>query len=239
MRGRRKLCASGVAPAGGAMDNCGFDALWLRMAPGSSPPAPRLSVHGLHSTLAGPYDFTLTAGACAAVSGPSGSGKSLFLRMIADLDPNHGEARLDGRARGDMTAPDWRRRVPYVAADAGWWLDAVADHFAPERREQARGLARRLGLVDGQFDGPVARLSTGEQQRLALIRALVLDSPALLLDEPTSALDPQAADRVEALLRERLQAGCAILIVTHDAAQAARLDAERYQMADRRLERRA
>lgn len=198
---------------------------------------PRLRLQGLESPLAGPYDFTLDAGACAVVTGPSGSGKSLFLRMIADLDPNRGEVWRDGVARGSMRAPDWRRDVPYVAADAGWWRDAVADHFAPKHAAAARALAERLGLNDGQFDGLVARLSTGERQRLALIRALVLDSPVLLLDEPTGALDPDAAGRVEAALKARLAAGAAVLMVSHDALQAERLGAARYQMVNRKLTR--
>jgi putative ABC transport system ATP-binding protein len=196
---------------------------------------PRLRVHGLKSALAGPYDFRLEAGRCAVISGPSGSGKSLFLRMIADLDPNEGEVFLDGAPRAAMAAPAWRHQVPYVPAEAGWWLDQVADHFAAGRREMARELAGELGLVDGQFDGPVARLSTGERQRLAVIRALVLDSPALLLDEPTSALDAEAAGKVEAVLQSRLRDGCAILMVSHDAGQAQRLRAEPYEMVDRKL----
>ena len=196
---------------------------------------PRLLIRGLHSPLSGPYDFQVSAGRCAVISGPSGSGKSLFLRMIADLDPNEGEVFLDGASRASMDAPAWRHQVPYVPSEAGWWLDQVADHFAPGRREVARGLAAELGLDDGQFDGPVARLSTGERQRLAIIRALVLDSPALMLDEPTSALDSEAAAKVEAALKARLDAGLALLMVSHDASQARRLGAEAYVMINRKL----
>lgn len=198
---------------------------------------PRLRLHALESPLAGPYDFELDAGACAVITGPSGSGKSLFLRMIADLDPSRGEVWRDGVARQSMSGPDWRREAPYVASDSGWWRDDVAGHFTLDRQTAARALAERLGLNDGQFDGSVARLSTGERQRLALVRALVLQSPLLLLDEPTSALDPEAVGRVEALLIERLAAGDAILMVSHDARQAERLDAARYRMVDRKLTR--
>jgi ABC-type iron transport system FetAB ATPase subunit len=197
--------------------------------------APRLAARRLKSLLAGPYDFTLAAGECAVIGGPSGSGKSLFLRMIADLDPNEGEVALDGQSREAVSGPEWRRRVPYVQAEAGWWTDLVAEHVAPDRREAARALAAGFGLTDGQFDGPVARLSTGEKQRLALVRGLVLESRILLLDEPTSALDRSDALRVEAELKRRLAAGTALLIVSHDANQAKRLGATRYQMQDRKL----
>ena len=196
-----------------------------------------LRLSGLKSPLAGPYDFALESGACAVISGPSGAGKSLFLRMIADLDPNEGDIWQDERPRRSLRAPDWRKAVPYVAADAGWWLDEVAEHFAPDDRKSARDLALRLGLADGQFDGAVARLSTGERQRLAIIRALVLSSPVLLLDEPTSALDPMAIDLVEGVLKERLTAGTSVLMVSHDEQQAVRLQATRYEMVERKLTR--
>ncbi len=87
-----------------------------------------------------------------------------------------------------------------------------------------------------QFGGEVARLSTGERQRLALVRALVLDSPVLLLDEPTGPLDPESVARVEALLAERLKLGAAMVLVSHDPAQSARLGGRRRVMRERRLE---
>ena len=202
----------------------------------SSPP-PRLSARALRSPLAGPYDFDLPPGGCAVIRGPSGSGKSLFLRMLADLDPCEGQVWRDGRERREVSAPAWRRATPYVAADSGWWTEQVADHFASTDLAAAGALAERLALTDGQLDGLVARLSTGERQRLALIRALVLDSPVLLLDEPTSALDPEATALVEAVLRERLSAGAALIMVSHDDRQGERLGAAQYQMVDRKLTR--
>ncbi len=194
---------------------------------------------GLHSDLAGPFDLTVPSGGAICISGASGSGKSLFLRMIADLDPNVGRVELGGQAREQLTAPEWRRRAPYVAAESGWWRDGVAEHFAPERREAARALAVKLGVGAAQWDGPVARLSTGERQRLALVRALVLDSPVLLLDEPTGPLDPVSVTAVEAILAERLRGGTIILMVSHDPKQGERLGAARYRMVDRRLETQA
>src|ERR1019366_6852366 len=96
-------------------------------------PGPALRIAGLHSLLAGPFDLSLGRGGCVGGTGPSGSGKSLFLRMIADLDPNEGEVFLDGVARSTMTAPAWRRQVVYVPAESGWWTDHIIDHFAQDR----------------------------------------------------------------------------------------------------------
>ncbi len=197
--------------------------------------AERLRVAGLRCALAGPFDLTLARGECVAVTGPSGSGKSLFLRMLADLDPNQGEAWLDGQERRSFAPPAWRRRVVYCPADSGWWEEGVAAHFPGPALAAARALAPRCGLVDGLLEGPVLRLSTGERQRLALIRALVLDPPALLLDEPTGALDEDNTALVEAVLRERLAAGTAILMVTHSAEQAERLAQRHFRMAARHL----
>jgi putative ABC transport system ATP-binding protein len=198
-------------------------------------PDARLVVEHLASALAGPFQLELGAGECAAVTGPSGSGKSLFLRMVADLDPSEGAVFLDGRSREALSAPDWRRRVTYVPAEAGWWAERVEEHFPASQLEAAREIAARLGLAASLFQSPVTRLSTGERQRLGLVRALALRPRVLLLDEPTGPLDPVSSARVEALLREALGGGLALLLVTHDLALAARLATRVYVMADRRL----
>jgi ABC-type iron transport system FetAB ATPase subunit len=194
-----------------------------------------LKISHLSSPLAGPFDFEVTAGRCAAITGPSGSGKSLLLRMIADLDQNEGQVALGDLSRVSCDAPGWRRQVIYVAAEAGWWADRVIDHFAPAQLDAARALAERLGLKPELFDGSVARLSTGEKQRLALIRALVLDPAVLLLDEPTSSLDRDSIARTEAVLKARLDAGLIIVLVTHDSDQAERLGDRHYEMRQGRL----
>ncbi len=194
---------------------------------------PRLELRGLRGRRAGPFDLALQPGSCAAVSGPSGAGKSLLLRMIADLDPNEGACLLDGADRAAFAAPDWRRRVVYAAAEPGWWGEAVEDHVDPAA---ALALAESLGLTRAHLRGPVARLSTGERQRLSLVRALLLDPPVLLLDEPTGALDEDATRAVEAVLRARLGAGCAIVLVTHSGAQAERLGDVRLRLSHGRFD---
>ncbi|MDB5482378.1 MAG: transporter related [Caulobacteraceae bacterium] len=195
-----------------------------------------LRVEGLKSALAGPFTLEVARGAVLAISGASGAGKSLFLRMVADLDPNEGEVGLNGVSRASLPANQWRRRIPYVAAESGWWAQTVHDHFAPNQLDRARSLAERLGVGAAPFDGPVDRLSTGERQRLALVRAFILDPPGLLLDEPTGPLDPVSVQKVEVFLQERLAAGTAIVLVSHDPAQGARLGARRMRMVDRKLQ---
>ncbi len=175
-----------------------------------------LTVPGLR-----PVSFSLGTGECLAVRGPSGAGKTLLLRAIADLDPNSGEVLLDGTARQDMTAPLWRRQVGYVPAESGWWADRIGEHFADWPR--ALPLVQRLGLPAASEDWPVARASTGERARLALVRALMAGPQVLLLDEPTAALDPASAAAVEALVAECRAKGLSVLWVSHDAAQAARV----------------
>jgi len=195
-----------------------------------------LVVKELRSELAGPFALNLGAGACAAITGPSGSGKSLFLRMIADLDPNEGKVWLNGTERASIIAPEWRRKVTYVSAESGWWADTVIEHFTRNKRSEVAGLAARLGLPADLLDASIARLSTGEKQRLALVRALLLYPPVLLLDEPTGPLDEESVTRVEALLRERMATGISVLLATHDANQAERLGDQRYRMAAGQLE---
>jgi ABC-type iron transport system FetAB ATPase subunit len=195
----------------------------------------RLRIANLLSALAGPFDLELAAGECVAITGPSGAGKSLFLRMVADLDPNQGEVFLEGVERRALPAPAWRRKVVYNAAEPGWWHERVADHFPGTELEAARAMAPRLALAPALLDAPVLQLSTGERQRMALIRALALASPVLLLDEATGALDEDSTLLVEAVLRERLAAGVTIVMVTHSAAQAGRLGSRHLRMEDRRL----
>jgi len=183
----------------------------------------RLRLVNLRSHLTGPFDIALAAGECLAITGPSGAGKSLFLRMIADLDPNQGEVFLDGVERRSMPAPAWRSRVVYNAAEPGWWHATIAEHFGGNALQFARDTAPKLALAPGLLAAPVVQLSTGERQRMALIRTLSLASPVLLLDEPTGALDQESTDRVETLLRDRLAGGTTIVMVTHSDQQAQRL----------------
>lgn len=192
-----------------------------------------LRIRGLRRQGLGPVDLDLAAGECTVVTGVSGSGKSLLLRAIADLDPSDGAVSLDGADRAAIPAPEWRRRVGYLAAEPGWWADTVAEHF--EHPDAAAGFIVALGLEPGVLKARVDILSTGERQRLALARLIAGGPGVLLLDEPTSAVDSDNVARVEAVVRERLANGRAVLMVSHDRAQALRIATRRMSMVAGRL----
>ena len=176
----------------------------------------KLKVHGL-----APISFELQKGDCLVIRGPSGAGKSLLLRAIADLDEAAGDIVLDDRNRNTTSAANWRRMVRFLAAQSGWWLERVDEHF--KHLENARKLAGELDLPAKLFANPVAHLSSGERQRMSFIRALEDEPTVLLLDEPTSALDENSADLMEKKILALQQQGIILIIVTHSNAQAKRL----------------
>jgi phosphate-transporting ATPase len=180
-----------------------------------------LEISDLHRVGLKPASFSLPDGTCIAVRGPSGAGKTLLMRAIADLDPNEGRVTLNGEDRAAIPAPLWRRRVTYMPAEPGWWADTVGEHF--DNWPNALPLIERVGLTDEARTWPVLRCSTGERLRLALARALVVRPRVLLLDEPTAALDGAAVRTVEALIRELVAEGMSALWVTHDPEQARRV----------------
>lgn len=186
-----------------------------------------LTIEQIETPVIGPIDLVLNPGECVSVSGPSGAGKSLFLRAIVDLDENAGRVSLNGTPREKFAAHEWRKKVGLVPAESGWWSDYVKDHFI--ETGDLPDLLDAVGLKDA-LSWEISRLSTGERQRLALARALQFSPDLLLLDEPTSALDPPSTARVEALLHQRMKAGSAVLLVTHDADQPDRLGARRCHM---------
>ncbi len=184
-----------------------------------------------------PASFTLPEGTCGVIMGASGSGKSLLARAIVDLDPNEGTVRWRDHVREATPAPHWRRLVAYVPAETGWWAADVATHFpadAPARAHMEDWITT-LGLKPDILARQVSHLSTGERQRLALVRALIMAPEMLILDEPTGALDAASRNRVETLMRELLNEGRTLLLITHDAAQARRLGQHFWRLEAGRL----
>src|SRR3954454_15298866 len=116
--------------------------------------------------------FGLNSGECNALQGASGSGKTMMMRAIADLDPNEGTLKLNGVLRESVPGPVWRRQVTYLASEPGWWADTVQEHFA--NWDNAQPLIEELCLSPDCGSWKVERLSTGEKQRLGLARALML-----------------------------------------------------------------
>jgi ABC-type iron transport system FetAB ATPase subunit len=169
------------------------------------------------------------------IGGPSGSGKSLLLRAIADLDPHQGEVYLDDLACSQIGAPEWRRKVGLLPAESQWWYDRVGEHFAST--PDSESLAA-MGFTTTFLDYQVSRLSTGERQRLALLRLLVQQPAVLLLDEPTSSLDSTNTRKIEGMIESyRTQHNAAVIWVSHDDDQVARVTGRRYVINEGQLQR--
>jgi ABC-type lipoprotein export system ATPase subunit len=165
-------------------------------------------------------DLDARAGELVAVVGRSGSGKSTLLHLLGGLDrPEAGRIevageRIDGRPERELTQVR-RRAVGFVFQFF---------HLIPELTgEENVLLPARLGLEEAAQRLP-HELSGGEQQRLAVARALVHDPPLVLADEPTGNLDTEAGAAVLGLLRAAAYDGRAVVIVTHDVAATARAD---------------
>lgn len=180
-----------------------------------------------------PLSFSVAAGECLAIEGPSGSGKSRILRAIADLDPVDGQIFLDGHEQREMAPAAWRRAVRYAAAEPGWWTDTPRGtlNTAAAAQDRIARLLPAVGLDEAMLDRPVSQLSTGERQRIALVRALADEPKVLLLDEPTAALDKASTALVEELIRFQFLAGRSVLIASHDTGLIGRLAHARLQLA--------
>lgn len=190
-----------------------------------------------------PVDLEVIAGELVFLSGSSGSGKSLLLRAIADLDPHLGEVLIDGVPRSVIPAPEWRRRVGLLPTEAHWWGDRVGDHLRDpgartgEQDPEVTEILNRLGFGTEVLGWSVSRLSTGERQRLALARLIANRPEALLLDEATANLDPPNRDRVEAMVRDyRRERAAAVLWISHDPEQRRRLAGRGLVIRNARLE---
>jgi len=178
--------------------------------------------------------FEVGDGACLAIEGPSGIGKTRLLRAIADLDEVPGQCFLDGAERREMPAWQWRKQVRFAAAEPGWWGETARHSMQETAGDEARieKMTIDLGLDPDILDRPITQLSTGERLRLALVRALADQPRVILLDEPTGALDKASAALAEELIRYQILAGRTVVLVSHDSGQIDRLADLRLQLAD-------
>jgi ABC-type iron transport system FetAB ATPase subunit len=179
-----------------------------------------------------PIDLSIDAGECITLGGPSGCGKSLLLRAIADLDPHEGEASIADCRQSQMAPPEWRRQAGLLSAESHWWADRVSDHLPHSDPE----LMAALGFEEAATEWEISRLSSGERQRLALIRLLMGKPKVLLLDEPTANLDQASIGRVEHLISDYLKNNkSAALWVSHDPQQRQRIGTRSFQIDSGRL----
>jgi ABC-type iron transport system FetAB ATPase subunit len=195
-----------------------------------------LRVSGLRTEQIGPINLSLDASETIFLTGASGSGKTLLLRAVADLDPHQGQVYLGHRLQEQLGGPEWRRQVMYLPTESGWWAESVGEHFPAG----AFAWLVPLGFTLDCLRWEISRLSSGERQRLALARLLSRNPIFLLLDEPTANLDPANARRVEQAIGDYQQkTGAGVLWVSHDRRQRRRLGARSYRLQDGRLEKEA
>ena len=174
-------------------------------------------------------DVDLNGATVTVIMGPNGAGKSLLLRLLSGLvAPDAGIVRWAG------SAPDRSRagKLGFVFQKPVMLRRSALDNVRyalgalgvprRERAERAHEALSRAAL-DHLAHAPARVLSGGEQQRLAIARALATDPEILMLDEPTSSLDPAATVAIEALVRDASARGTKIVFVTHDIGQAKRL----------------
>ncbi|WP_397448520.1 ATP-binding cassette domain-containing protein [Pseudomonas sp. NA-150] len=193
-----------------------------------------------------PTDFILDAGDRVALTGPSGSGKSVFLRALALLDGLEGGQLLwHNGPVADVGIPRYRRHVSYIAQRPAMLEGTVEDNlrypfslkvYQDRRfdRVEALRLAGLAGRGDGFLDKQSSELSGGEAQIAALIRVLQLNPDVLLLDEPTAALDPESSREIESLVSAWFETEMpqtrAYMWISHNQEQALRMSKRRLTM---------
>jgi polar amino acid transport system ATP-binding protein len=193
-------------------------------------------------------------GEVVAFIGPSGAGKSTLLRCVNYLEvPSKGELWIDGKPAVAVAAKPTRQELVLLRRQVGMVFQSfnlfphisvlrnlalpqerVLGRSRAEAEERARGLLERVGLSD-KADARPTRCSGGQQQRIAIARALALDPSIMLFDEPTSALDPELGGEVLAVMQELAATGMTMLVVTHEMSFARRVSDRTIFMADGKI----
>ena len=168
-----------------------------------------------------PISWTIQAHELWLLYGVSGTGKSQLLKAVADLIESSGEVCLSSRAKSEFPAPVWRRQVMYFSAETAWWCETIADHFMTLPSDE---VLAQVGLERSILNEHPDLLSSGQKQRLALLRGLSFAPTILLLDEVSANLDPESVKMVEALIQEYVASGeNATIWISHDLKQRERL----------------
>ncbi len=197
-------------------------------------PAPLLSAQGLCFDAGGQrlidgIDLGIVPGRCTVVMGANGSGKSLLLRLLHGLiTPTFGDVYWRGqpldRAARQEQAMVFQRPVMLRRSVAANLRFALSVRGVPREERKAREAETiALARLEHLKDKPARVLSGGEQQRLAVARAMICAPRMLFLDEPTASLDPASTLAIEHLIQGARDSGATIILVTHDAGQARRL----------------
>jgi tungstate transport system ATP-binding protein len=182
------------------------------------------------TTILDRISLSLAPGAPTVLIGPNGGGKTTLMRAAMGLiEPTAGQVSFGGR----VNAPPTRRAIVFqrpvmlrrsVLGNLNYALTSAGVARA-DRATRIAGLLNTVGLA-GFGERPARRLSGGEQQRLALARALARDPEVLFLDEPTASLDPAATKAVEDVIRAVIARGIKVVLSTHDLGEARRLAGE-------------
>jgi tungstate transport system ATP-binding protein len=186
-----------------------------------------VSLEANSTTILDRLNLTIGPGAPTLIVGPNGAGKTRLLRLCMGLDaPSAGRITWGGRADSEMRgrAILFQRPVMLRRTTAANVAYALAQVGLPrsQRADRIAALLESVGLSD-LAQRPARRLSGGEQQRLALARALARDPEILLLDEPTANLDPAATRSVEEIVLAAAKSGIKIVMASHDLGQVRRL----------------
>lgn len=202
------------------------------------------SGRGPHALALSKINLTIDAGEMVYLTGHSGAGKTTLLRLLAGLEPcTQGQVIVGGQNLGRMDhrmLPHYRRRVGLVFQDHRLLSDrSVFDNVAlpmviagaapRDVRSRVRAALERVGLREREAAFPTT-LSTGEQQRVGIARAVVARPPILLADEPTGNLDPDLSREVLALFADFHRVGTTVLIATHEHSLIAEVSARTIEL---------
>ncbi|MBB3271373.1 MULTISPECIES: amino acid ABC transporter ATP-binding protein [Pseudomonas] len=217
--------------------------------------SPILTVEGLGKSFGSVrvlnnVDFSMASGEVVAIIGPSGSGKSTFLRCINQLEPPTEGTICIGGQTIDASKGATKQQLAFLNRKLGMVFQSfnlfphltvlenvslaqrrVLKRSAKEADERSMQLLTRVGLASKANMYP-SRCSGGQQQRIAISRALALDPEVMLFDEPTSALDPEVGLEVLAVMRELANEGMTMIVVTHEMRFAENVSDRVVVMAD-------